>query len=298
MIITNSLGLPEPLVRAVTPQPRVRQPKRISVTELTLPPQLRGLLLKHEKEIQEDAADRIFALLGTLLHDVLEDHAKGLVDTIAEQKLEIQVNDWTVVGKYDLYRFVLDGEVLTDWKLTSVYSLKDDNKPEWEAQINIYAEILRQYGRLVRKAQIIPIGRDWSKRKAMFDKSYPQTQVIVKPVKLWTSDEVMIYIRERIALHEQAESGNWPECTPQERWARDPVFAIMKHGQKRAVKLCDSYSAAEKLLARNQFIQERPGESIRCEMYCAVSAYCKQYAALKAAQQHEGKEQTNERLPN
>ena len=123
--ITNCANLPAPLVQAVTRHPRERVPKRISVTELIMPPQIRALRLKHEEEITEDAQDMIWSLLGTLLHGVLEGHAKGLEDTITEEALEMKVGDWTVVGHYDLSELILEHELLSDWKLTSVWSMKD-----------------------------------------------------------------------------------------------------------------------------------------------------------------------------
>src|SRR5262245_59885962 len=116
MLITNDLNLPAPLVKAVSsPRPQYG-PKTVSVTALVQPPQIQGLLNRHDAELSEDAADRLWMLMGTLLHDVLERHAEGLEDTIAEQRLEIQIEGWTVTGKYDLSEFILDGETLTDWK--------------------------------------------------------------------------------------------------------------------------------------------------------------------------------------
>jgi len=98
MQITNNLNLPEPLVRAVSRHPRERRPSVISVTELIQPPQLRALSLQHEAELQEDAGDRIWAHLGTLLHGVLERNAKGLKDTVSEEALDMVRNRKIIDG--------------------------------------------------------------------------------------------------------------------------------------------------------------------------------------------------------
>ena len=288
MRITNHLNLPAPLVKAVTPLPRVEVPNRISITTLSQPPQLTGLVRQYGDEFSEDASDRLWALLGSLLHDVLEGYAEGLSDTIAEQKLEIEVDGWTVVGKYDLSEIILEGERLTDWKLTSIYSLKEDEpvKFEWEAQINCYVELLRQHGRSITEAQIVAIGRDWSKSRARREKDYPQRAVTIKSVSLWDSEKTIAYIRERVALHAAAQNGIWPECTPEDRWARPDLHALMKKGQKKAVKLFEDPELAQKWLdgilggSKSHYIQHRTGESVRCAAYCPAAPKCKQWAKL------------------
>lgn len=291
MKLTNYLGLPAPLVKAVSrPRPQYG-PKTVSVTTLIRPPQITGLEQQYDNSISEDAADRLWALMGTLLHDVLEAHAQGLENTIAEQRLDIQIAGWTITGKYDLSEFILDNEDLSDWKFTSIYALKEKEpvKPEWAAQLNCYAELLRQKGRKVSSAQIVAIGRDWSKRRARREADYPQKAVLIKPVSLWTSEEVLTYLTERIRLYEAALEGQWPECTPEERWERPSLYAIMKRGNKKATKLCDDEAQANRWIDNNVAdshvhhyrIEPRPGESIRCESYCSVSQFCPQWARLK-----------------
>lgn len=283
--ITNALNLPEPLVRAVTRHPHKHVQGRISVTELVQPPQLRKLTLDHKDEIIEDASDRIWSLLGTLLHGVLERNAKGLKDTIAEEELSTTVLGWQVVGHYDLSEMILEGEWLTDWKLTSVWAVKDGVKPEWEQQLNCYAELIRRAGRTVNQLQIVAIGRDWSKSKARYDKDYPQQQVKVFTVPLWSSEDASQFLEERVRLHQKAEKGKYPECSPDERWMRDNKWALMKKGQKKAVKLYAKKKDAEEhllsMVKGTHFIEERPGESVRCEAYCAVSKFCRQFAKMK-----------------
>lgn len=285
MRITNRLGLPEPLVRAVTPLPREEKPSRVSVTTLTQPAQIYGLTKLHSDELTEDASGRLWALMGQLLHSVLEQQAEGLENTITEEKLEMKVLGWTVVGKYDLSEIIVEGELLTDWKFTSVYSLKDGMKPDWERQINIYVALLKYHGRQITKAQVVAIGRDWSQLKAKREQGYPQEQVKIMPVPLWEPEKTQAYIEGKVQLFQDAEKGIWPECTDEERWARPKVFALMKKGQKKAVKLFETLHAAEWAVARDQYIVERPGENIRCNSYCGVSQWCEQKRKLDAAQE-------------
>lgn len=284
--ITNIHNLPQPLVKAVTRHPHVHVEGRISVSELVQPPQLRKLTLDHKNDIIEDAADRIWSLLGTLLHGVLERNAKGLKDTVAEEELTTEILGWQVVGHYDLSEMILEGEWLTDWKLTSIWAIKDGIKPEWEQQLNCYAELIRRAGRPVNQLQIVAVGRDWSKSKARYDPSYPQQQVKLFAVPLWPSEEASAYMEERVRLHQQAEKGIYADCTPDERWARQDQWAVMKKGQKRAVRLYDTEESAKRHVENDSqlSIVPRPGESVRCESYCLVSSWCKQFARMKASE--------------
>lgn len=295
MRITNKYNLPAPLVKAVslTHHKSDDDPNSIRVSQVIMPVQIRALLKRHEDEIEEDAADRIFSLLGTLLHDNLEQNAKDLLNCTTEEALSTEILGWKVTGHYDLAEaeLTLEGETLTDWKLTSIYAMKDkDLKPEWDAQVNIYAELIRLAGKTVSKAQIVAIGRDWSKRRAERESDYPQRQVIIKPVALWSSETVHTFLETRVALHQKADRENlWPACTPDERWARPDIWAIYKKGNKRATKLCYSESEAARWLDNNiandhlhyYHVEHRPGESIRCESYCPVSKFCGQWAKLK-----------------
>jgi hypothetical protein len=293
MRITNKYSLPAPLVNAVTATRHEPDddPNSIRVSGIIQPVQLRALMKRHEDQLEEDAADRIFSLMGTLLHDVLEKSAQSFDHCTTEEALSTEILGWKVTGHYDLTEFILDGEWLTDWKLTSVYAMKDkDLKSEWDAQVNIYAHLLRLSGKIVSKAQIVAIGRDWSRSRASRESDYPQRQVIVKPVPLWSSEAVNAYLHERVALHQRADrEGVWPECTEEERWARPAKWAIMKKGNKKATKLCDDQSEANRWINNNiadshahlYQLEHRPGSSTRCESYCPVSEHCEQWAKLK-----------------
>ena len=286
MRITNNSRLPAPLVQAVSRHDHTWEPNTISVSGLIQPPQLRALSLKYASELTEDAADRIWSLMGTLLHSALEQHAHGLTNVITEEELTTEVLGWKVVGHYDLSELLIDGETLTDYKLTSVWAVVNGLKSEWISQLNLYAELIRRAQRNVNRLQIVAIGRDWSQRQAKYDSTYPQQQVKVFEVPLWSSEQASSFMEERVRLHQQAERGILPECTPDERWAREPKFALMKKNQKKAVRLLNSQDEAEAMLAakppHTHFIVHRLGESVRCESYCAVSSKCEQFAKLKA----------------
>lgn len=286
MLITNNSNLPEPLVRAVTMRgDRKREPNTISVTQLIQPPQIRGLAMQYDSELTEDASDRIWALLGQLMAQALEKNAQGLDDHLAEEQLELNVLGWKVTGRYDLSSVVLDGEVLTDYKLTSVWALKDGVKREFEQQLNLYKYLIETTTkRLISALEIVGVYRDWSKNKARYDKTYTQKQIEKFTVPLWGPNETKDFLEDRVRLHQDAAKGVWTECTPDERWARPTVFAVMKQGKKRAVKLYESKTLADRHAehAPAHYVVERKGESVRCAAYCSVSSKCEQWARIKA----------------
>jgi hypothetical protein len=242
--ITNHQNLPQPLVDAVR-NDNYASNGDISVTTLLAPPRKVALEKIHADEITEDASDRIWSLMGQVVHGILERADK---DGVAERRLEITVEGWVVSGAMDRY----EDEVLQDYKVVTVHKFKDGGVPlEYEQQLNIYAEILRQHGHPVKKMQIVGILRDWSKLEARRDENYPQSQVVVRNVPMWHPEDTQRFIRERVVLHQQARV-KLPECSPEERWARPTKYAVMKEGGVRAVKLYDNEADAKAHAATNE----------------------------------------------
>jgi hypothetical protein len=276
MRITNDLNLPAPLIAAVS---KTRQPiaGQISVTELISPPQIRALTIKHWDEITEDASERLWAAVDSLMHQMLENHA-DISRHRAEQTLSTEVEGVNVTGTFDLY---YEDGVLTDYKFVSVWTTMNGVKEEWEQQLNLYAHLLRLTGARVETLQVVAIYRDWTKSKA-FDSNYPSTQVQTFAVPLWSIEATENFLLERVRLHVKAEIGEVLPCTPEERWERPTRFAVMKQGQKRAVRVFDTREEAESNITKaSLYVEERTGSSVRCESYCRVASFCPQYARMR-----------------
>ena len=272
-MLTNRLNLPRSIFAAVANDPYTKGKSDISVTGLIAPPYQRKL--RETTEVQEDVSDRIWSLLEQSVHSVLERaYPEGTTDAVVEQRLFAEVNGWVVSGQMD----VLEGGVLNDFKVTSVWSR--DGKIEWEQQLNLLAALCRrEYQKtgderyLVTKLQIIAIYRDWVMSKT-FDADYPQAQVGVIEVPLWSLERQEAYLLERVKAHQESEP---PPCTDEERWKSETVWALMKEGRKSAVKLYDNMDeaqdAAEKA-GKNHSVVCRQGEYRRCANYCNVSHAC------------------------
>ncbi len=272
MKITNKAGLPAPLVRAIELDPYDASEVDYSTTTLIKPPRIVALERQHAAELEEDASDRIWALFGQLGHLVLE-RAGGEGDEIVERRVIAERLGKKIGGQVDL---LYGGKTLVDYKFTSQYSVKDGVKPEWEQQHNINALLCRENGIHVTSAEIVACYRDWSVAEARRDRDYPQTQVQVFPVKLWSPEVQESYLADRISRHVRAMV-ELPLCTPLERWARPEKWAVMKEGNKRALKLHDSEAQAAEHLGHvgvnaKYYVEHRPGINVRCTDYCSVGA--------------------------
>jgi len=273
MQLTNRLNLPLPIVRAVQ-HDDYEQSGDISVTGLIQPPRIRQLTARHRENISVDVADRIWPLLGSNTHYILE---RAQIDNaLQEERLSIEVNGWTITGKPDLYY----NRTVYDFKVTSVWSVLNGVKLEWVIQANLYAHLLRHSNFSVETAVIICILRDWSKFQVKRSSNYPDTQAVMLPVTLWESTFVESWIKERVLLHQEVEhlsDADLPICTPIERWEKPTTYAVKVKGNKRAQRVLESMEAAEawaENMKKAYEIEVRPGESVRCMSYCDVNKIC------------------------
>jgi len=214
---------------------------------------------------------------------------EGLLDPnewMVEKRFGIKMNGWIVTGQMDIYQ--KSKKILYDYKVTSVWKIIKGLPVEWLAQINYYIEIMRAHNMEVLEAYIIVILKDWSKGsmlKAGLD--YPRKPVIIMPVKIYASEGVRESMRKRIVLHQQAEllpDEQLPECTEEERWATETIYAIQKAGSDRAIangKFTNEVDAVKKLAELNNTgvqheLHIRPGHSARCSDHCNVAEFCAQ----------------------
>lgn len=289
-MLTNNFDLPEPLVRAIQNDDYDPGDADITASSLWSPPRIRALRKTFKDEVHHDAADGIYALIGKSVHNILEKSAD--VEALAELRLSMPVHGWKVGGKFD--RFVLTSGILQDWKVTSVYSVLGEDKPEWVGQTNTYAALLRHHNIAVNGLQIVAILRDWSKREARKDPKYPQKQVVVVNLPLWAPNHAEQLIGDRVLLHQGALTA-LPNCTDAERWMRAPKFAAVKDGAKRATKVFPSFIEAEVWIAAQKdakkfSVEERPAEAVRCLDYCDVAHVCQQWINDPLNYKHQFKE--------
>jgi len=282
MKITNKHNLPDPIVRAITNDPYDAGDADISVTRLIAPPQIRALEVRHKDDITEDAADRIWSLVGQIGHTIIE---RAAIEELSERRLFAEAEGWRLSGQIDLLRSD-DGKsyAMHDWKFTSVWAVIHGLKPEWESQLNVYRWLCRHQPEPipVHSLTIGAVIRDWSVHKAKEGGSYPPAQFKMLEVPVWPDDEADAYVSGRVRAHQAAmvlADNELPECTLEERWQDPDRFAVKKPKNKRATKLYDHEDEAIAHCAKDPalVVEARPGTPKRCEDYCSVAKFCHQY---------------------
>lgn len=298
MKLTNKAGLHPLVVRAIEAQMHAHPTREsegafASVTTLLKPPMQVVLQERHFDELEEEAEGRIWALYGSAMHHVLD---IGSGDARTEERMAFCFDGEKITGGFDA---IVDGDWLSDYKLTSVWSvIYDDRKKEWAAQINMYVYGLASIGTHIKRATIETFFRDWSAAEAKRAGDYPQRQWARIEIPIWPRERTEALLRERIRLLREARAladEDLVECTYAERWEKPTKYAVMKCGGKRAVKLHSTAFGAEGHMEQLNSadtkgkkrawyrIEKRPGERIRCERYCSAAQVCLAHADVLIA---------------
>lgn len=278
----------------------------ISSTKLIGPPRITALRRVHEDEIVEDASARIWSLMGKSVHYILA--TSGGVNPeeyVRETRLMMPIQGidrdgdfwtWKLSGQPDIYH--KPGRRLSDYKVTSIWSVLFGSKPEWEKQLNVQALLHRHNGDIVETAEIIVIMRDWLVGKSRREKNYPQTATMSIPLPIWPKEEQLDYVRRRVRLHQQAQWNyertkdvdSMPMCTEDERWYRGHKFKVKKMAtkdgkiNKKSDRVFAEKTDALQYMTDNAStlpkgkiwapLEEAPGENLRCMYYCDVAPFC------------------------
>lgn len=285
MKITNRLGLPEPIVRAVTPKkdPETRRGGAdISVTELIGPPRVKQLQDLHWDDMEADVADLLYALDGTVVHDILKRNSSG--DEFAEERLrmaiEVDGRTWVVSGQFDLITGS-GARDLMDYKRTSVWR-RIFGAPEWEEQLNLYRLLLVENGIPdVTSIKNILFYRDWSRSEMLRSgDGYPREKAEVLVQRMWPIPKIRAFAEGRLRAHAE----KMPRCTKEEMIEKGAKLAVRVVGAKKALRLFEPHEQDEADRFAIQYQQQYPGkqleyedrqgERVRCKEFCKVWQFC------------------------
>jgi hypothetical protein len=293
MKLTNKYNLPQTFVNVLNRPTYTKGKAHLSATEIINSPRIVQLKKIHWDNLEEDVADKVWAIFGTAIHAVLElgkdDHH------IIEQRLHANVDGWDISGAIDLQRVEDDGIIVADYKTTGAWAVMNE-KSDWEQQLNIYAWLVEKVKKVpVKKVEIIAIIRDWSRRDAQVKEGYPEAPIKVIDVPLWTFAQRENFIKERIQLHSNAlfaaeTSDDLPECSPSEMWEKPAFWAVRKIGNKRATTVLDTEDKAlAKIeeLGKGYEVEFRPGERTRCANFCQVRDFCSQWKDYNSGKETE-----------
>lgn len=290
MKITNKYNLPAPLVAAIARDPYTKGKANYSITELLDSPRIARLKQRHYSEIERDASEFVWTLMGRAMHHVLELSAQAMPEHVSEHRFFLTVGDVVVSGGVDLME---EGEALliTDYKMTSAYNVMTP-KLSWEQQLNLYDYLcFSSTGRRADGLRVVAVVRDWQKRQAMMNPQYPSAPIISIPIKQWSRDEQETFLKLRISLHQAGSlaemmDDDLPLCSKEERWVRPDLYAVKWPSRKRAIKIFETKEEAEELAASlgdDHYVEARPGEPTRCAEYCEVSRFCNQWQAERSS---------------
>lgn len=283
MKITNKFNIPQTFLNVLDRPTYSKGKAHLSVTQLLNSPKIVALTKKFEDQIEQDAADMVWSIFGSAVHNVLE-HGKD-ENHIVEQRIHKDYEGWHISGAIDLQVVNEKGIDVKDYKTTTVWAVMNE-KFEWEVQLNIYAGLVEDVKLVpVTSVGIVAIIRDWNRRESTTRDGYPEAPIKEIPIRLWSKEERDEFISNRIALHSACEfaietDGDLPDCTPDEMWEKQTVWAIKKIGNKRAHSLFDNESLAVDALADlgdKYEMEVRKGERTRCTNFCPVNTWCNQY---------------------
>lgn len=286
MKLTNHFNLPKTFINVIQRPQYSRGKSQISVTEILNSPRIVQLRQKHLDDITEDAADMVWSLFGTAVHNILE-HGKD-ENHIVEERLHADFEGWHISGALDLQEVLPNGIGIRDYKVTSAWAVQQE-KVEWIEQLNLYAWLVEKVkGVAIVDLQIIGIVRDWSRRDAVNKPTYPQAPIVVLDIPLWEMEVREQFLKDRLLKHNEAAfamgvGDQLEECTSKEMWEKPTVYAIKKIGGVRAKTLHGNKEKAEEDLAelnakkKEYEIEVRDGGRTRCEGFCQVSQYCDQF---------------------
>lgn len=305
MKFTNNLGLTKPLFNALQWDDYDAGKADYTPSSLGRPAYMAALERIHDDEIVVEASDNVWSLLGKATHKIVEIGTQNLENNFAEKRVYCEIGKWTISMKMDNLFVDAENQILEDHKTTTVYKFKPNfdgtipDAPDWDAQLNIGAYILRHNfwfyvdkGETTREQhRPIPIKtlringilKDHRQTLARQDRSYPQHPLAVREFQMWPDEKLQSYVADKASEHDFAKTANIediPECTPDEIWATPDQWALMKHGNKKAIKLFQSTSSlaihvTNKELSLGEkkgehYSEFRPGERKRCEGYCNV----------------------------
>ena len=268
MKLTNQFGAPDAFVKALEDDSYTKGEADFSVTGLIQPPQISRLREQYEDKLSSDVRDRIWMLLGTSVHNTLEKYGDGLV----EQRLFAECDGTVISGAIDLDK---DGHI-TDYKVTSVFTVQKALKPDWEAQLNMYAWLLEKNGREPKSLTIVAICLDWMGSRAGKN-GYPDSMIVSMPVPLWPTARTERYVSSRVAVHTAEEV---VRCTNEERWARGAYSVVGGRGRPKS---CDTLEEASRYInsrkSGSYSVVDGDARYVRCENWCDVSEFCSQWQA-------------------
>ena len=258
-----------------------------SATQLIDEPRIVQLNKRHSNQIVEDPYENPWKFVSTIFHSLMEGSSPD--DEIAEERLFGDIDGVRISGAMDVQVGPKDGITIGDYKMTTVFGIKDTKK--FEQQLNIYAWLIeKSTARKVKDLKIYAFLRDWKISMSERIRDSPATPGITLPLDLWTFEEREHFIRDRISIHracQELTDDELPPCSHEGRWPGGSLFTVSSIDTED-IKFFDRKSDAKKYIealdTAEQFcsvIGKTFEDYRRCKSYCAFSDSCNIYKGFK-----------------
>ncbi len=304
MKVTNKFNLPQALVNIAnldsdTPH---NAPDTFSATTLLKGVKEIVLELRHFNEITMDVSDMVWTIFGTAVHELAEkgnDGSDGESEIKFEWVLPVESKlgkTYKLTGRCDLYNE--NQMLLQDYKTATTWKFIYKDFEDWERQGYIYTLLIRKAGKYVKTVKFNALLKDWNQgelTRARYKGSYyPEHSIVsyIFEIEEQKLKEIENYIVDKVQqivniIENDISDNDIPECTPNERWATQTKYAIMKQGRQTAIKLCDTQEQANDWIKEQTkdkeklYVETRPGENKKCGQYCIAKDFCSYYKANK-----------------
>ena len=203
---------PEPALSAILEGSRTPVRGVYSVTEL--PNSYKSVYLSRNNPFYVKPYNLLPAAIGTAWHEKVAKHKNPRY--LVEQYFEVEINGLTLRGQPDLYDTKL--RILWDFKNIGYYPTRLMIDGQWDEVTYRYQMNAYHHFKFPEAKELwLDIAvRDWVKNIAA---KYGIPRWLKIQVPFVPFEEILAYVTERITRHaEIQESGNPPDCTPDEMW--------------------------------------------------------------------------------
>lgn len=280
MKITNNYNLPSAFVNLSNDSYEPRE-KHYGVTTILKPTREILLERRHDSEMTEDVADRVWLVFGTAIHKILEEADKtGMAEIGFEQLI---INDYILSGKIDLYNAA--EQTVEDYKSATTTKIIRGDFEDWRKQGLEYAWLLSKVNKPATKLKFHALLKDWSPRDLKTAKEkgnfYPEHAIWtwehdIKPEEMIEIEQFIKNKFTDLMNNEKVSDDDLPLCSQEDRWNAGDKFAVIKVGGKKATVICESKEEAEAYIkdTSGYEIQIREGEDKKCINYCPCHQFC------------------------
>jgi hypothetical protein len=227
MTIVNKHNAPESFIAFCSNDQYSRGKADYSATQLIDEPRIVHLNSRHADKIIDDPYENPWKFISTILHSLMEENSPD--QEIAEERLFASIGGVTISGAMDVQVISGDKVTIGDYKMTTVFGIKDTEK--FEQQLNIYAWLVEKCtDRKVEGLEIYAFLRDWKISLSEKMRGYPPTPGITIPIPLWSYEEREDFIREKVRALincEDLEDDDLPPCSHEARWPGGTIWSVL-----------------------------------------------------------------------